>query len=786
MNHHFKIKFALFCVFACLINPGLSKAQFYDTLPPSTFSVDSTAVVSSPIPHVGDTIHMLIRFHANVTGAGVFSMGCTGNIAPPTGGSGSDSTIAVDSGSEYTYSIPLKLIGYGGSLVEAMFKAISAPEGMINYAYTHLEVESSPTRFRVLNLGNNANDTGTMTALGILGAGAHIIIKGVVDYHDIAQSQADSAIIGHDTTIMRGVYGVTVVLLFHPLPFAGAIQGCSSDSLNITTFTHPVAGCTPSGYGLTDPGIHSCKCDADGNFSFDFRITDTTWANYANAELLVTASNDAARLASDPGDEVSTYTINGSGTTCPPWHTFRETYGICIPCNNTNLIYETGDTIKLNSVDGPILRNMEMAREYDILRPGVTPPQITTIISALAGADADFSPSIPPYIQFNPIAYSAAYPDHEFGHYCNWLLMDSSLLSEFTTDAYNIDEGWAQFHSQVVRWYTRANYGDIIDVGDVQDFEAWTFRSDYATIGAQQQVACFLCNVYDKYDDPGFRDPDFDNKNNDDIGEPLSIFQVTSPSYSYSGVSDFKNNIKSLFYTVEDSSIEDIYQYTLGDRSILMRPAQVKNLSNGQIGEDCAGPDDGSLIGNSFHVTLSWTPQEYGDVEYLNAPEGIHVYQSDDDGSTYTLIQGLAADATSTDICFFDCYPIFKVSTYNTSGDAYGAPTDTVYAECGNMKMADGHPGLVSDTTGLDVTVHPNPANSTTRICVADLPGGVPAIVEVVNQEGEVVATLYNATPDAELGLCLSLDCSNLPSGIYYAHVSNAIMGRAVKLSVSH
>ena len=297
---------------------------------------------------------------------------------------------------------------------------------MTNYAYTHLEVESSPSSFRVLNLGHNANDTGTMSSLGTLGLGAHIILKGIVDYNDIAQTVAEDSIIGHDTTIMRGAYGVVVVLLFHTL--AGGplgMQGCSTDSLNLD-FVHPVAGCD-TGFGLAIPGIHACKCDANGNYSFDFYITDSTWSNYANAELLVTASNDAAFLRSSSGDEVSTYTINGDGTTCHPWHTFRETYGLCIPCNTTSLIYQTGDTIQLNSIDGPILRNTEMAREYYILRPGITPPQILTIISSLSGASADFVPGTPPQIQFNPIPYSAAFPDHEFGHYCNWLLYRSSL-----------------------------------------------------------------------------------------------------------------------------------------------------------------------------------------------------------------------------------------------------------------------------------------------------------------------------------------------------------------------
>jgi len=89
-------------------------------------------------------------------------------------------------------------------------------------------------------------------------------------------------------------------------------------------------------------------------------------------------------------------------------------------------------------------------------------------------------------------------------------------------------------------------------------------------------------------------------------------------------------------------------------------------------------------------------------------------------------------------------------------------------------------------TSAIDMTVHPNPSSNMTRICVADLPADIPASVQVVNEAGETVATLYNATPDAELGLCLTLDCSKLPSGTYFARIQNSIMGRAVKLSVQH
>ncbi len=117
--------------------------------------------------------------------------------------------------------------------------------------------------------------------------------------------------------------------------------------------------------------------------------------------------------------------------------------------------------------------------------------------------------------------------------------------------------------------------------------------------------------------------------------------------------------------------------------------------------------------------------------------------------------------------------------------DVLPAPPDT--SGGGGLKKAEPRPQAMSTPQPeLDVTVHPNPVRGTVRICVADLLGGIQATVDVVNGMGVAVATLYNATPDAELGLCLQLDCSNLPSGTYYADLQTQGMHKAVKFSVAH
>jgi hypothetical protein len=84
----------------------------------------------------------------------------------------------------------------------------------------------------------------------------------------------------------------------------------------------------------------------------------------------------------------------------------------------------------------------------------------------------------------------------------------------------------------------------------------------------------------------------------------------------------------------------------------------------------------------------------------------------------------------------------------------------------------------------LAVRVYPNPALGVAHINVEELPKGLPASVYVVDEAGEIVAALYEGTPSGDIGLRLSLDCAKLASGIYYVHVQNAVMGRAVRFVV--
>jgi|GEM_PF-2520319 len=127
---------------------------------------------------------------------------------------------------------------------------------------------------------------------------------------------------------------------------------------------------------------------------------------------------------------------------------------------------------------------------------------------------------------------------------------------------------------------------------------------------------------------------------------------------------------------------------------------------------------------------------------------------------------------------------VLRGDTTNSIHRYYVQSLDTTGAPPPPAPKRAAHPFSITDSTGILVTVHPNPARTFVEICVEDLPQGVPASAIVVNQAGETVATLYNATPEGELGLCMRLDCSNLPSGTYYAYIQNAIMGTVVKFQV--
>jgi hypothetical protein len=120
----------------------------------------------------------------------------------------------------------------------------------------------------------------------------------------------------------------------------------------------------------------------------------------------------------------------------------------------------------------------------------------------------------------------------------------------------------------------------------------------------------------------------------------------------------------------------------------------------------------------------------------------------------------------------------FEMLNYSDTGIAIIVDTNGVPSNVQEQPLLN--------TASIQVTVYPNPASGTVKIFVENLPEPSPAIVDVVNEMGNSVATIFDATVESELGLTFSLDCSKLPSGSYYADLQTEATHHTVKFTVEH
>lgn len=693
-------------------------------------------------------------------------------------------------GTHYIYTFPLKLFHYGGSFFEASTFSFPYIPYKANVTGGYFTSNLSSSNFTVqYPTSLDTNDTIHVTLEDPLDPPmAHLHISGKVDYQD--QNQWDSTLI---PPLTKGAYGDTVLLLF----FKRDVSSFGSDTLLDTGAYFPGTGCASE--------IQYCQCDTGGNFTFDFTANLANWNDYVDVALLPTKGNRAALISTGSG-----FTL--TGLDCGTRTTFPWSYCKVLAVNGaTNINYDTVE-VPLNFDDGAILRNAQFAQEFDSVRPvGLVPARINFYVLSNSGNPAEAGGFLATYhgtdapgISITSSFASSGTVSHEWGHWLNYNY--SPILFYLGTTYNDFLEGFAEFHQFCVRNYTSAKYGEFQDWGyDNLDESPFNIFDRFAGMPYQPYdtsvcaYGCFLWNVYDKYIDSGFRSPHYNDSDNDDVGEPLLIWEKYATMNSLADTFEtspgaFRDTLQAAVDTSEAVSMQKIFSFMFGD-SAPMRPAQVKNVSAtlGVSESYGLGGGDEEIVIYSYWPILDWGTQNYDSEaynpfsDYSNPPDSVHIYNGISSTGPWILDTTVAIVDTPFSFPGYAPYDssyyignYFKVSSYDASGDAYNAPV--VYLG-GAGKIADGH--AVADNASLDVTVHPNPATSNTQICIADLPGGIPAIVELVNEEGNVVATLYNSAPEAELGLCLTLDCSKLPSGIYYAHVQNAIMGQAVKLSVS-
>ena len=395
----------------------------------------------------------------------------------------------------------------------------------------------------------------------------------------------------------------------------------------------------------------------------------------------------------------------------------------------------------------------------------------------------DFNDTLNPAIAVDHIRIPGVQPDHaidhEYGHYVQWALQHNSFGGASRAEVYSDTtiwfflEGFAEFHQFAVRNYVNAHYDDTSDwtgssSGNAEEAAfiwPYPFQALYESIPGIARRACFIWNVYDGYSDAGFKATRYGSANNDDIGLPTSIFDFLSTCDTIATVTGYKAWLHSTADTAALPSIDSIYNRMMLDSAHHMRPAQIKNLT---------GWPSFGLSPNPYIHNFAWDYQDYtGSVGYENPPAGVRIYRGG------TLMGTATYPATS--FSYADNLPfgyVFSATAYNSSGESYTPQTVA-------FKLAGSH--SLSDTLNtLSMHAYPNPANGPVNINVTALTGGLPAWVRVYDQLDNVVATLYEGTPEADMGLRLSFDGSRYPAGTYYVKAQNAIMGWMVKVEVVH
>ncbi len=669
---------------------GISQAQQHDTIG-RALEINS-ATITGTLPSIGDTVQLLVQLEANVTDSVRLHLGFPGGIAPPDQGSSETDRIinlAVEADSTYNLSIPMKMYSYGSSMLEIYATPKENYPDLENTAYASLDIEHSSALYRTLN---NVHDSASVEITNHIGGPVSLSISGKVTYYDYRQGR------------IRGVYGVKVLLLFHRYAVTGTTTPCvAPTNLN---FSHPVGGLI-GGVGLTSPGTHYCVTDAEGNFSFNFASSFGNWNIFTDAVLLVSSNNDGCWL----GEPVSTYIVrHPTGGSFTNFHTLRNTEGKCYATPNSNVFNLSNVEIRTSSKKGAILRYTQIANEFYGARPiGTSPDPIKVIYNTGRASGWNwFWRTNPPYVVAPYLEFDSPMPSiqivaHEYGHYANW----NSWGNTFSPAPGTFLEGWANFYSYAVQNYANANYDDYL---------YWKWNSEEWPFGNPRYGGYpinldpngyeiphgFLWNVYDAYDDEGFKADGRDGLDNDDIGNPLLIFETEFPASPNNNIEGFKDAlIAAVGGGEEGESIQDIYDFVYGgDTPDPMRPAQITELSGEVTGHNGLAPE----------ITLTWEHRAYNSVFFQNPPTGVNIYQDDDNGG-WTFVTMRSFPNVSKAFFTNTSLPSrYKVTSCNATGESFDAPVVTVPIS----KIATGSNSIVTPSYSLSAS--PNPFDHETKI----------------------------------------------------------------------
>jgi hypothetical protein len=658
-----------------------------------------------------------------------------------------DSIIYVDSGLVYTDTIPLKLSAYGSSLVQfalGLDSGVSAAMRISAGASDYVDIQHSSSIFHVMYSTDNSNSNDTIHSDAQALGAATLNISGKVMYSDLDQSYAN-----------KGVFGVPVILVFlRHSEVGGAPSG---------SYYHPF-----DGYVY---GVNYTTADVNGNFSFSFN-GPADWSVYTDVLLFVGKQNNAVHDLQS-ADQV-TFWMAYSSSFLTTAIAFPESEGAKLPITDIHTIAYSNILININRIDGAILRDMMLSRDFDGAR-GVAQPGAITVYNKTLSADQagifvlEYHFLTPNFASISidpekgrPFLATIA---HEYGHFQNYYNMNVSAADWFSSSS-DFVEGWAEFHQFAVRNYAAAVYNEYSPWWD-DNQEEDAFSSPrfsgirYYTSATKSGFSCFLWNVYDKYTDAGFKASLYGSaNNNDDIGVTNRVFDVIAGWDNSIDIDSYMIELYAHSSTEESNSIGNIYGCMLGDGSTLMRSAQIGSLT-GYVDEM---PHSGGPAG--YPVRLSWESQNYTGVfntGTLNIPTGIKVYQSNGSGG-WNLLTTLGPSATTytyraaTTELF-----TYKVTAYNSSGESYGAPTITcmVVSKIAIAQTYDRYAPPVFNVSAA----FPNPFKESFDIGL-DLLSGSRITYELVNVLGQVVRSA-EAIYDSPGLKSIHVSTSSLAAGVY-------------------
>lgn len=577
--------------------------------------------------NLGDTVQLEINIHSNIAGYANFSLQYQGGLNPVGVAPGvqivTDSTYLDTGAVTKTYSmvvsslVPSELF-YTLKPKKVNEHFLGAPSG----AVVALQYNADLSSGRLIPYSNeceggyfaaNDNDDNCRTfakAACVYNLPnppttlKHIKVQGKYVYNDLNSD------IG--STPKRGAFN-DMWIFFHK----------KNKPLDINNLYHPVPSATPI------YGVHYTKCDANGNFSFDFfykkdslRQTDPT----ADWEILVfPAKQNTAIVVYSPTNHwtiLNNYDLyNNPNTTGTP--TFCHYFAVQFDTSTTFTDYTFPKDLYISNIkwgweDGAFLRNAEVSRRFLVARVGsslVAQHQIKQADGYRVNTPGLIGKQDTTSIIFKSYEYRCAIFSvaHEYGHYIDewWENPTGGNLAPSI-----VTEGWAMFYSFAVRAWAERNY-DYASATSVFDenpeIAPWfryyqTCTSDtsknykFERFGNLSKAnshnssgfnmcrwTCAMWNLYDSFHDSTFMPLSYEGKNNDDVndfGRTFFIYAMDSLHYG-TGVyfSNFMDGFKDIIAPDPNDplriAVDKIGDFMKFGQTTIIQPDTISKASGG-------------------------------------------------------------------------------------------------------------------------------------------------------------------------------------------------------------